>query len=345
MCKFEFIILNMSDLNKYLQDVLGTEVNSIPIDKPQLGGLPFYIGQSYEFNSFRLFNREILLVKPIHEEELNIQQVAKNIDLIRKEWPGRVPVLTLKEINAINRKRLIAKGINFIVPNKQMFLPDLLIDLQESFASKKRVSDETLTPSAQFLVIYHLLHKRSNWNLEENSFKAIAEKFNYTAMAITKAADNLRYLELAEIAGAKEKYIRFRMERQELWQYGLNRKLFSNPVLKRFFTDERPENNYMLMSNASALPEYSDMNPSRQKYFAMAKSAYYLLPKNSWRNVNDFEGNYCIEVWKYDPLALVNELNNDSSVVDPLSLYLSLRDNKDERVEMALEQIIERQLW
>ncbi len=221
-----------------------------------------------------------------------------------------------------------------------MFLPDMLIDLQESFGKKKRASDEALTPSAQFLLIYHLLHKNYNWSLEANSFKAIAEKFIYTGMTITKAADNLRYLELADITGLKEKYIRFRLERHELWQDALKRKLLSDPVLKRIYVDEKPVNTYMLMSNASALPEYSDMNPSRQKHFALAKAAYYALPKSTWKNANDNEGSYCIEVWKYDPLLLVNELHNDSSVVDPLSLYLSLRDSKDERIEMALEQLL-----
>ncbi|GEM_PF-3944963 len=40
-----------------------------------------------------------------------------------------------------------------------------------------------------------------------------------------------------------------------------------------------------------------------------------------------------IEIWKYDPELFARE-----GVVDPLSLYMSLKDTKDERVEMALEQ-------
>jgi len=32
-------------------------------------------------------------------------------------------------------------------------------------------------------------------------------------------------------------------------------------------------------------------------------------------------------------------------VVDPLSLYLSLKEGRDERVEMALEQIIKKFIW
>lgn len=44
-------------------------------------------------------------------------------------------------------------------------------------------------------------------------------------------------------------------------------------------------------------------------------------------------GSMEIEMWKYDP-----ELFAWEGVVDPLSLYLSLKNTKDERVEMALEQ-------
>ena len=36
---------------------------------------------------------------------------------------------------------------------------------------------------------------------------------------------------------------------------------------------------------------------------------------------------------------------NDIAVVDPLSLYLSLKDSTDERIEMALEKIIKDYIW
>ena len=51
------------------------------------------------------------------------------------------------------------------------------------------------------------------------------------------------------------------------------------------------------------------------------------------------EGRYCLEVWKYNPKQLANLVQDDYSVVDPLSLYLSLKNETDERIEMALEQI------
>jgi hypothetical protein len=33
------------------------------------------------------------------------------------------------------------------------------------------------------------------------------------------------------------------------------------------------------------------------------------------------------------------------AVVDPLSLYLSVKDSRDERIEMALDQILKKYIW
>jgi hypothetical protein len=116
-----------------------------------------------------------------------------------------------------------------------------------------------------------------------------------------------------------------------------------NPVLKTVFVDEKPKDIFLLQSNASAMPEYTDLNPSRQEYFAMEKTVFYGLQKsNVLANPNEHEGRYALEIWKYNPLTLVGEFPNNLPVVDPLSLYLSVKDSRDERVEMALEQIIEK---
>ena len=48
-----------------------------------------------------------------------------------------------------------------------------------------------------------------------------------------------------------------------------------------------------------------------------------------------------IEIWKYDPELLARK-----GVVDPLSLYMSMKNTKDERVEMmALDTLLEKFQW
>jgi hypothetical protein len=108
------------------------------------------------------------------------------------------------------------------------------------------------------------------------------------------------------------------------------------------FVDEVPRDLELLISDASALPVFTDLNPSSQQYYAIDKDQFYELQKNNGLvNANPYEGKYALEVWKYKPLSMVS----GSTAVDPLSLYLSFENNSDERIEMALDQILSKYLW
>jgi hypothetical protein len=47
-----------------------------------------------------------------------------------------------------------------------------------------------------------------------------------------------------------------------------------------------------------------------------------------------------VEVWKYAPSLL-----SGNEYVDRLSLYLSLRDNEDERIQIECDTLIEEMKW
>jgi phosphoribosylformylglycinamidine (FGAM) synthase PurS component len=331
---------------RYIEETMGIQPTATPLAKSYLDRLPMYIHETFKLYSINLFTTGIILAELKNEDKLSIQQTEKQVQQIKNLLNLKV-VVVLENVQAYNRKRLIEKGINFIVPGKQLYMPDMLIDLRESFVHPKtKQKNETLLPSAQFLLIYHIIHRNQQWKLEEHPFKEIAQKLAYTPMAITNAIDNLKYHELIEVEGEKEKFIRFRYDRHELWNIAHQQNLLVNPVIKTVYVDEKPESLFLLQSNASALPEYTDLNPSRQEYFAIEKTVFYGLQKsNALLNMNEYEGRYALEVWKYNPLTLVDELPNDSAVVDPLSLYLSVKESRDERIEMALEQILEKFIW
>lgn len=336
----------MSKVINYINETLGTNALENPISNKFLGNLPMYITQAYKLYDAILFDKNIVLVEQINEDDFSILQTEKHLQLIRNGM-GKTVVLVLEKLQSYNRKRLIEKGINFIVPDKQLFLPELLINLNESYAQPKtKLKNKSLMPSSQFLLLFHIIHRNNNWKIEGHSFKEIAKKLDYTPMAVSYAVDDLKNHELIEVTGEKEKYIKFNIQRSELWQIVEQENLLSNPVLKTVFVDELPYNVFMLKANASALPEYTSINPSKQHYYAIDKTKFYELQKNNaLLNANDREGKFAIEVWKYNPVTLLDEFPVNNTVVDPLSLYLSLKDNQDERVEMALEQIIEKYIW
>lgn len=329
----------MEKLKEYIYELLGQEIELNKLPEDILNKLPFLFRNNYEFYTTKLYNHELIFLILNKEDTFNAQQLRKQLEIIQNTLNKPVVVIT-EDITAVNRKRLIDQKISFIAPGKQMFLTKLLIDIQ-SF-NQDRVFKEKfkLLPSAQVFVLYHILHREDDLN--QYTFKELAEKFQYTQMGITKAVNNLKDLDLIEVIGTKEKSIVFEKDIPKLWKQAED--LFVNPVFKTVYTDKKPEN--LLHSNTIALEEYTDMNPGIQEYFAIARNRFYELEKaNQFFNLNEENGNYVLEVWKYNPELIAKNITQKNNV-DPLSLYLSLKDGFiDERTDMALDQIIKKYIW
>lgn len=327
----------MKEAIEYIETVLPEKAVQEFKDPAAEKHLPIYINEGYNLAFLNIYKQATILVEAKKHTAFNTEQLKKHLHLIAERL--KVPaILLIHEVDAGIRRRLIQKDIDFVVPGKQMFMPHLMINLNENRNTPvNRRNKSKILPSAQFILLYHLLQKKDN--VEGLTFKQLAEKFDYTQMAITKAADDLHRHDLSEIRGTKEKNIIFPMERRELWKRA--QPVLVNPVLKKVYVDKLPHLPGLLKCNGSALPEYTDLNPSRQQYYAIGKKEFYKLVESGMlENSNEYEGTYCLEVWKYDPKKLQQNVSFEENV-DPLSLYLSLKDTEDERIEMGLEQINE----
>ncbi|RMD52232.1 hypothetical protein D6827_00435 [Candidatus Parcubacteria bacterium] len=321
----------MNRLQKYLFDTLGIEILIEAFPQSNLKRLPFFLRGMYRFQKTQLFNREIILLQQNENEYLTADQYLKQVRQI-EETCNLPVVLVLEPIEAYNRKRLIKKQVAFIIPGKQMFIPQLLIDLKEfRYATKKK--QDTVQPAAQCLLFYHLLKE----NVEAMNFKMIAERINYTQMTITRAAIDLAEREICVIEGRKDKRLLFNADKRTIWAKA--QPFLQNPVKRKIYIDENFEDNLMYKGGYSALAYYTNIAGNANECFAIAKTDYLFLKKNQRIRINNIEGRFCIEIWKYPPGILA-----ENKIVDPLSLYLTLKDEKDERVEMELEKMIER-LW
>ena len=330
----------MEKLKEYIHQILGKDLEIKELPNDYTNKLPYILKNNFNFHVTHLHNHELILVQVNKEDAFNAAQLRQQVLAIQKVLGEKIIIVT-EDITAINRKRLIDQKISFIVPGKQMFLAELLIDIQDFNKDKAFQKEFLLLPSAQLILLYQILHKDDS--LSKYNFKELAEKFRYTQMGITKAIENLKRLAIVEVVGTKEKNIVFENDVQKLWK-SIEKHLI-NPVLKTVYVDEKPKIK-MYCSNATALEEYSDMNPSRLEYFAIEKNKFYELEKNNQLvNLNNESGNYALEVWKYNPEIITKDITKKNSV-DPLSLYISLKEGYiDERTDMALDQIIEKYVW
>jgi hypothetical protein len=97
-----------------------------------------------------------------------------------------------------------------------------------------------------------------------------------------------------------------------------------------------------LLAGMSALSLRTMIAADRLPTYALPLAAFQdLLERGVCAGCHDAENATAkIEVWSYNPHLL-----GDDRMVDPLSLYLSLRNSSDERVQQQLEQLIGEIKW
>ena len=323
----------MEYVKKYLQEILGINVQIRQVTPKRAGELPLFIRQIYDFYSMTLFGRKILLLKKHSDATISVAQMQKHTQLAEETF-DLPAVLVLPFLESYNRKRLIQKRVAFIVPGKQLFIPQLFIDLRE-FGLAAPIKKEKLSPAAQCLLLYHLLKE----DIRKYSLKEIAVRLNYTQATVTRAVQILVDKKLAEKSTSnKEARIKFVKEGRNLWLKALP--LLQNPVKKVYFLERLPRFKFVYRASFSALADYTDLAEDNKKYFALSQGDFDMLKRErKIKIVNSEEAPIHLQVWKYSP-ALLSKGKN----VDPLSLYLSLKDVEEERVQKMLSALV-KQVW
>ena len=112
----------------------------------------------------------------------------------------------------------------------------------------------------------------------------------------------------------------------------------TTPVRKVIYLDSNKTNNNFYVTGINALANYTNINGEGKQTFALYH--HNLKDLIDRKNKDTIERVNCtIQIWKYDPGNLA-----ENRFVDPLSLYLSLIDNEDERVRKELKNLLD-ELW
>jgi hypothetical protein len=99
----------------------------------------------------------------------------------------------------------------------------------------------------------------------------------------------------------------------------------------------------LLRAGLSALAERTMIAPDATPAYALSSSAYQAAVKGGilkQHAVGELD-TIAIERWLYTPALL----SLDGEQVDDLSLFLSLHDSPDERVQSALNEMLEAMTW
>jgi len=269
-----------------------------------------------------------LILAYTKEKEQTPAIVRKHIDQIRAKYLGDI-VYTCPVMTSYNRARFIEQGISFIVPDNQMFLPFLGLDLREYYKTAKQ-KIEKLSPSAQAVILFFLLQKEYD-NIHST---LLSNQLHYSLMTVHRALNQLEGIgAIKQIDKGKKSRYQFVYQGKQLWDFMLP--FLESPVLRKVVLPTQFSQHLPIQAGISALSHYSMLGEPQRKVFATS-SPQRLKEKEGYKELHENELDAIeIEVWKYDP-----KLFSSDRLVDKLSLFLSLQGDHDERVEASLKEMM-----
>lgn len=316
----------------YIKKTTGLNIVLGNIPDEVINGLPLYLRKG-KYQEIFIEGKRVILDMRKSFAGITPDRLVKQKELLEKYFSATM-VYCFEEIESYQRQRLIKKRIAFILLNRQMFIPTLLLDLKE-FGAAPTVKKETLGAMSQLLVLYHLQKE----SIENIPLGEITKMLPVSAMSISRAISGLVTSGICKMEGKKTKVIQFLFEKRELWDVSLP--LLNSPVKRKIYFDDLPESLHLMISGEAALEHYSNLSSGGDKQYAISVRQYHKMKKlNTIPEINLHDGEIALEIWNYDPTILSN-----SNFVDPLSLYLTFKDHEDERIQMSLDETIGKIKW
>jgi len=319
----------------YVNEVLGVDFGLTPV--ADCDRLPFFLTDRYRFLQAMVFATPCIFMAVQARDLETPAAIARHWSQARLALGGGIVAILTDALSVHDRRRLIARRIPFIVPGNQLFMPDLAVDLRENFRVPSKSVGDRLTPAAQVLVLATILGQ----TFDGLSASRLARRFDYSPMSIGRVFDELETFELAQIRDVgRERLIDFAGRGRRLWDQA--RDLLQSPVRTSRLIVRPPTTIIAPIAGETALAHYTNLSDPRRQTRAVAAKDWKALSQHfefARHNRVDEDG-LKIESWSYDPALL-----SQDPAVDRLSLYLSLEDRRDERIDQAAEALLEDMAW
>jgi len=327
------------EIQNYFQSIFGVKPEIKRWAKSK--GLPFYLLDEYAFDVVTLHGCQCLVLLA-HEPFENAAKIRKHIDILKKIVDPPILYAT-GALQSFERKRLIEAGVQFVVPGNQLFAPQLGLDLREFYRSRQ-AEKTVLSPASQAVLIATL---NRGWE-ENDTFRGtdLVDADLYSKMTISRAMKELHSFGLIEpVSSSKSILWRFVAAPKAIWEKSLP--VLQSPVKRVVYADWQPV--AQRVAGLSALSRLSLLGEPSIPVIAFTKESWDLEVARSGRaEVDPFDKPVVeVEIWSYSPDHITGQTRIPMSPesVDPLSLYLSLRNNVDDRVQLSLDEMMEKIEW
>jgi DNA-binding MarR family transcriptional regulator len=321
----------------YVDDTFGERLGLVPVAPTNL---PHFIIDRYAIWQGSLNGRTLLLmaIKEILPPGSGATaQYLKHRDLVQRELGAELVLLLLDRAPNAIRRQMVDRKIGFIASGAQLYVPEAFLDLRERAPAFAIASAASISPTTQFL----LLAIMQGRGLGDLNLTELADDLGVSIMSISRTLDELEALQLAKAHHVgRQRRLHMLLRGQKLWE-AVQAQLQS-PVRKVRVVYAQDGEKIGPLAGTSALARYTMLAPPRTETRAiLAASWKSLAVADTLRPATAFDDERIeVQTWTYDPRILAR-----NGVIDPLSLYLSVRGSPDERVAQAAEELLEPFEW
>lgn len=330
-------------LRDYLQATLHVQLNITPWNHK--GRMPMFLAKEFDFWQADIFSAKYLFALVSDTTDATPAELEKRKDRLSKDIDKTI-VFVFDHMSAYTRARMIEKAISFVVPNNQLYIPSLAIDLREHFRIARPSSSSSLSPAAQVVLFRHLLaidHKQ--WSPSN-----MAKKLRYSAMSVGRAFEELTANGLATVISVgRSKVLELKLPAEQTFKLAQpllrspvkSSHLFRAPALPTgFYGTTFPQT--FAEGGEMALAKHTMINPPRLPCFAVGPKDWKILQTGEYGPEVEYEedANFSVDAWWYDP-----DIVTDEREADRLSLYMQFQNSFDERVASAASQLLESVSW
>ncbi|MBR5080510.1 MAG: hypothetical protein IKX30_17360 [Victivallales bacterium] len=316
-------------IEQYISKTLGqrAELHKMPVHNE----MPMFYTSLYDFYSSSLSNEDCVFCidKGVgHASPLKLQ---KQHDFLHGFFHKHV-IYCVKSLEFHAAERMMARGIPFIVPGKGLSLPFLAVILKTTIR-RRPLAGERFSTFAQLVVQGVLLHKLS-LPLSINETEKILGCSHASAVNALLELEQLGFGEKEKTLHGRSVVFQFKQQGKELWEASQN--YLVNPCKRQVGIVKRPDDIPLFKAGANALAEHTMLSEALPEIYAASLTDFR---KGNYEIVLADEADIVLQLWRYRPNIL------GENKIDPLSLVISLRDDNDERVQMAIDELLEGFQW
>lgn len=305
-------------------DILGLTINLKKWNKEKQ--LPLFILNDYLIQKAIINDIECLSLTPKGDIP-TLPAFKKQLSIIREI--ENVPIfLQLNAISSFRKRNLLENKIPFILKDKMAYLPFMTTYLTNTQYEDKSI--EKISLSTQLLFTW-ILYQNTNKYYVSDAVKSLG----FSNMTLTRAYRQLCATQLLEEhKDGRKIFLTTNLSKVDLFN---KMKAYLQPtfysqgyILKNEITKD------MIPAGEFAFSQHTHLNPPKFKTYAIEKKHSKNIKLQ--RECYSYDEQVELQIWKYNPLLFSQNKKN----IDDISLILSLLGNKDERLDIEIENLLKK---